>query len=196
MDPTLSQSSPAVSPLVLGLFVTAVVLAALIWLVLRRRAARSVIRRLRQAGDDLLDAVLIPNADAGQIHIDYAVLTRQGIVVVDVRDVAGHVFGSETMQDWTVLARSQRFTFANPLPALYDRVAAVRRLLPEVPVRGVVAFTSRADFSKGFPPNVAILDKLLSELAATRSASDGPAPELLQAAWAKLRQEAAKNQRA
>ena len=94
------------------------------------------------------------------------------------------------MQDWTVLGRNQRFTFSNPLPALYDRVAAVRRLLPDIPVRGCVAFTSRANFSKGFPPNVVMLDALLGELAAARNSADGPPAELLQSAWSRLRQEA------
>ena len=60
-----------------------------------------------------------------RIHIDYLLLTRQGVIVLDVRDVAGHVFGSEPMQEWTVLGRKRRFTFANPLPQLYDRMAAV-----------------------------------------------------------------------
>ncbi len=195
MDQSLSQSSPSLFPLIMGLLVAAAILSAVMWLIRRRRAARSVTSRLRQASDGLLAGVLIPNADAGQIHIDYAVLTRQGIVLVDVRDVTGHVFGSETMQDWTVLERSQRFTFSNPLPPLYDRVAAVKRMLPTMPVRGVVAFTSRADFSKGFPPNVVMLDRLLDDLAAMRRSTDGPAPELLQDGWAQLQREAARSRR-
>jgi hypothetical protein len=162
----------------------------LTWWYLRRRAAASIPGRLRRAGDDMLAGVLIPNAETGQIHLEFALLTRQGIVIVDVRDIAGHVFGSETMQDWTVLGRNQRFTFPNPLPALYDRTAAVRRLLPDVPVRGWVAFTPRAQFSKGFPPNVMMLDALIKDVAAAREARDGPPADLLRAAWTRLREEA------
>jgi hypothetical protein len=191
MDPILSATSRLPFPMLVAAMLTgAVIVGGIGWWAQRRRAARRVVARLRQAADDVLAGVLIPNADSGQIHLEFAVLTRQGIVVVDVRDVAGHVFGSETMQDWTVLARSQRFTFANPLTALYDRVAAVKRIIPDMPVRGVVAFTSRANFSKGFPPNVAILDALLQELASARDATDGPPAELLQAAWLRLGQEA------
>jgi hypothetical protein len=165
-------------------------LAAAAWWYLRRRRAASVPAQLRRAADDVIESVLIPNVEGGQIHIEYAVLTRQGIVVLNLRDAAGHVFGSETMQEWTVLARSRRFTFANPLPALYDRLAAVKRLLPEVPVRGVVVFTPGADFSKGFPPNVAMLDSLIAEIVAERESRDGPPAELLAEAWARLRREA------
>lgn len=191
MNPALDQSAPLPLAVVLAGVAGAIgITGALAWWVMRRRAASTVQARLARAADDLLAGVLVPNVDAGQIHLEFAALTRRGIVVVDVRDVAGHVFGSETMQDWTVLSRNRRFTFANPLPALYDRVAAVRRLLPDLPVRGVVAFTARAEFTKGFPPNVALLEALLAELIADREATDGPPAEQLQAAWAALRREA------
>ena len=81
--------------------------------------------------------------------------------------------------------------FANPLPALYDRMAAVRRLRSRRPGPGCVAFTTRAQFSKGFPPNVVMLDALLADLATARGAADAPPQEQLAAAWTKLRQEAA-----
>lgn len=191
MEQSVAEVSPVALPVLLAGFIAAAgVVAALIWWFLRHRAAASIPARLRRAGDDMLAGVLIPNADTGQIHLDYAVLTRMGIMIVDVRDIAGHVFGSETMQDWTVLGRNQRSTFSNPLPPLYDRVAAVRRLVPDIPVRGCVAFTARADFSKGFPPNTVMLDALLGELAAARSSQDGPPAELLRSAWARLREEA------
>jgi hypothetical protein len=161
--------------------------AGVAWWLARRRAARSLPARLRQACDDVLHGVLVPNAEAGQIHLDYVLLTRSGIVVVDVRDVAGNVFGSETMQEWTVLAQNRRDTFANPLPPLYDRVAAVRRIVPDLPVRGVVAFTPRATFTKGLPPNVTLVEGLLAELAAARASPDALPSELLQAGWATLR---------
>lgn len=173
-----------------GVGALGLVAGLLAWWIRRRRAAGSVRARLEEAGDGLLAGVLIPNAEAGQIHLEFAVLTRQGIVVVDVRDVAGNIFGSETMHEWTVLARSRRFTFANPLPTLYDRIAAVRRLLPDVPVQGYVAFTSSADFSKGFPPNVMMVDRLIDEITAARSAPNGPPADLLQAGWDRLREEA------
>ena len=35
------------------------------------------------------------------------------------------------MQDWTVISDRQRYTFSNPQPGLYDRMAAVKRLLPD-----------------------------------------------------------------
>lgn len=195
MDPLISQLTSA-GPLlaVVAALFAATVIGVVFWWVRRRRAARSIPNRLRRASEELLAGVLIPNAETGQIHLEYALLTRRGVMIVDVRDVAGHVFGSDTMQDWTVLARNRRYTFPNPLPALYDRIAAVRRLLPDMPVRGYVAFTGRADFSKGYPPNVILLDRLIEELAEARSAADGPPPEILKSSWAGFREEAVASQ--
>ena len=177
--------------ILLAACVIVVLPGACIWWYLRQQAARSIAARLKQASDGLLAGILVPGVDGGHIHLEYAALTRQGIVIVDVRDVAGNVFGSEPMQEWTVLGRKRRFTFANPLPALYDRIAAVKRLVPDVPVRGAVAFTARAEFSKGFPPNVVMLDTLLADLAAARNITDGLSPELLRGAWERLGQSAA-----
>jgi hypothetical protein len=167
-----------------GVVVAAIVLGW--WLLARRRRARSLPVRLGKACDDLLASVLVPNGEAGHIHIEYALLTPREIVILDTRDVEGNVFGSEAMQEWTVLARNRRFTFANPLPALYDRLAAVKRLLPDVPVAGYVGFTQRATFSKGQPPNVVMLDHWIDGVRDPAAVADVDT-EVLRAAWKRLR---------
>lgn len=156
------------------------------WLAARRRRARSLPARLARACDDVLAGVLIPTGEAGHIHIEYALLTPREIVILDTRDVEGNVFGSETMPEWTVLASKHRFTFANPLPALYDRLAAVKRLLPDVPVTGFVGFTSRATFSKGQPPKVVMLDHWIDGVRDPSAVTTVEA-EVLKAAWQRLR---------
>ena len=165
-----------------------VVLMLVLWLLVRRRRARSPEARLIAASHGLLQNFLIPDGDGGEIHLDYAVLGSDGIIVLDLRNIAGHVFGSNAMQDWTVIADQRRFTFANPQPALYDRVAAIRRLLPQVPVRGLIVFGSRADFSKGRPDHVVMFDELLDELR--RMKASQPLRPGLAEGWANLQREA------
>jgi len=58
---------------------------------------------------------------------------------------------------------TKRFTFSNPQPALYDRIAAVRQIVRQVPVAGKVVFLDGATFTKGVPGMVANLDELQSE---------------------------------
>ena len=164
-------------------------LALILWYLRRRRRLRSPAARLRQAADDVLTNFLVPDGDGGEIHVECAVLTPAGVLIVDLKQVEGHVFGSDTMQDWTVIASRRRFTFSNPQPALYDRMAAVKRLLPDVPVSGCVAFTAGADFSKGLPSQVALFDELIADLAHERREA-GPIGDALRSGWDFLRQEA------
>lgn len=163
-------------------------LAALAWRALQRRR-RDVDRRLRQACRGVLTNFVIPDGNGEQIQVQYALLTVRGILVVDIKDVEGHVFGSEAMQDWTVIADDRRFTFANPQPGLWDRVAAVKRLTPESPVIGYVAFAGNARFTKGQPKSVTLLEPLLQELekesTASRQIADGYA-----VGWERLQQAA------
>lgn len=134
-------------------------------LVYRRRARRprSVDAVVRSIAFEYLSNLIIPNADGGEIQIDHLVLTAEGLLVIDVKEVSGIVFGSDKMQDWTVISADRRFTFANPQPALFDRIAAVRQIVRQVPVTGRILFMDDADFSKGVPSLVCKLDDLLSE---------------------------------
>ena len=153
----------------------------------RRRRRAHPLRRLRAVALELLQDIVIPDGDGGQLHIECALLTPAGVLLIDLRDVEGHVFGSTAMQDWTVLADRRRFTFANPQHAMLDRVAAVKRLLPDNEIRGLVVFTPRERFTKGLPEHVAELDTRSAELR-----RDASAPEAvgLREAWDRLRSEA------
>jgi Nuclease-related domain len=159
------------------------------WWKLIQRRRRDIDRRLREACRGVLANFVIPDGNGEEIQVQYALLTARGILIIDIKDVEGHVFGSEAMQDWTVIADDRRFTFANPQPGLWDRVAAVKRLTPEVPVIGFVGFTGRARFTKGQPRSVTLLEPLLQELekeaAGARQAGEG-----YLAAWDRLRQAA------
>ncbi len=137
----------------------------LIWLLIRgrKRRARSLEYVLDAIAFDRIEGLVVPNADEGEIQIDHLVLTAQGLLIVDVKDVNGAVFGSDKMQDWTVISENRRFTFANPQPALYDRIAAVRQIVRQVPVAGRVLFLDGASFTKGVPGLVSTLDELLHE---------------------------------
>jgi hypothetical protein len=66
----------------------------------------------------------------------------------------------------------------------------VKRIAADVPVHGVVAFEPGAEFTKGFPPDVTMLDRLLADLVAARTMTGGPPPEVLEAAWRALRGQA------
>ncbi len=155
---------PAEFPGAYALLLLLVVLL-LIWLVVRARRDRG--RTLAKVLDAIafarIEHMVIPDGDEGEIQIDHLVLTAQGLLIIDVKDVIGAVFGSDMMQEWTVIAKDRRFTFANPQPALYDRIAAVREIVRQVPVAGRIVFLDGASFAKGVPGLVTTLDELLDE---------------------------------
>jgi len=62
------------------------------------------------------------------------------------------------MSDWTVMGRGHRYTFDNPQPALYDRIAAVKALVGDFPVEGRLLFSNLGKFTKGIPKYVMMLD--------------------------------------
>jgi hypothetical protein len=147
----------------------AALLAAIVaggWWWRLRRSRRTLEYRLQKACHSAMHRFLLPDGNGDDIQFDYALLTAQGIVIVDVRNIAGNVFGSEGMQEWTALSNDRRQTFANPQPGLWDRMAAVKRIIPEVPVSGWIAFGPRARFTKGRPRSVLLLPELVEQLEA------------------------------
>jgi hypothetical protein len=141
-----------------------VALLLLSWFFYRRQGhARSFEGVANSIAFERISNLIIPNADEGEIQIDHLFLTAEGLLVIDVKQVSGTVFGSDKMQDWTVIGDSHRYTFANPQPALYDRIAAVRQIVRQVPVAGRILFLDGAKFTKGIPGLVCDLDELLAE---------------------------------
>ena len=146
------------------LLLPAVALLLVIWLVYRRSRRGSRLQQvLNEIGFERIDELVIPNGDEGEIQIDHLLLTSQGLLILHIKDVQGVVFGSDKMQDWTVIGKGRRYTFSNPQPALYDRIAAVRHIVRQVPVAGRVLFLDGAEFTKGVPGMVCGLDELLAE---------------------------------
>jgi hypothetical protein len=139
---------------------------ALLLLWLRRRRQQAPAARLRRACREMLSQVFIPDGEGGQIHIEYLLLCPRGIVVINIKDVSGNVFGSDAMREWAIITGPRRHGMRNPQDGLFDRLAAVRRLAPTLPVHGYIAFTATANFSKGVPTHVVMLDELIAELTA------------------------------
>jgi len=131
--------------------------------------------------------VLVPDGMGGFIHIDHLLLTPRGVLVLDTRRVAGLIFGGDQMSDWTVMGRGHRYTFDNPQPALYDRIAAVKAIVGDVPVEGRLLFSNVGKFTKGIPKWVVMLDGIEVEFPVVeRGNSAFGASEQYQDAWNRL----------
>jgi hypothetical protein len=180
-----------IDPKWIGMGAVAVVLLAFaVWglrAYQRRSRRRALLTRLGRIAFEAAHQVLVPDGMGGFIHIDHLLLTPRGVLVLDTRRVAGLIFGGDQMSDWTVMGRSRRYTFDNPQPALYDRIAAVKALVGEVPVEGRLLFSNVGKFTKGIPKWVLMLDGIEVQFPVVdQGMKASPAIAQYSEAWARL----------
>jgi hypothetical protein len=152
----------------------------------RRRAAAALLATVTGGAFEYLRDVLVPDGQGGALHVDFLLLTARGCIVIDMRNIAGNIFGGDQMTEWTVMHREQRYTFANPQTGLYDRIAVVRALVTELPVEGRVVFAPRGRFPKGLPRYTLMLGSLGAEFPPAEREQSGAVPEVWRGDWARL----------
>ncbi len=141
----------------------AVLLAGVLIILWRRRRGNRIDQVLNDISFERIDALVVPNGDEGEILIDHLLLTSKGLLILEIKNVEGTVFAGDKLNDWSVIAQTGRHTFSNPQPGLFDRVAAVRSIVRDVPVEGRILFNDGAEFPKGTPELVSTLDKLFDD---------------------------------
>ena len=187
MNDLLEQIEPQTLALLVG---AVLLLALLVWLYrLYRRYAmrRALLNALKGVAYDVVRDVLVPDGMEGHLHIDFLLLTQRGILILDLREIPGMVFGGDQMDQWTVITRTRRYTFLNPQGALLDRIAAVKLIAGEVPVEGRVLFTTRSRFPKGRPRSALMLDSIKAEYAPVDKGAMQETVRLFHPAWERLK---------
>jgi nuclease-like protein len=183
----LSNLPPTAWALGLG----AAVLVLALWWVWRwyryYRARRALRAEVTGGAADHLTNALVPDGMGGGFHIDFLLLTMRGVVVIDLRDVRGNIFGGDQMSEWTVMDGARRFTFTNPQGALYDRIAAVKAVAGDVPVEGRIVFTRRGKFPKGLPKWTLMVDSLRAEFPPVEYQPQAEAIAPLSEGWRRLK---------
>ena len=155
--------------------------------VLRRRDARRV-ARITGGAADYRRNVLVPDGNGGDFHLDFVMLTSRGVVIIDMRDIPGNVFGGDQMTDWTLMDGPRRTTFTNPQSGLYDRIASVKAIAVDTPVEGRIVFTKRAKFPKGLPRFTVMLESVGAEFPRLGAAELEIAVSKYRPGWARLKE--------
>jgi len=159
-----------------------------LWRWYRQYRTRKALRTaVTAAGSEHLVDMLVPDGMGGGFHVDFLLLTGRGILVIDLRDVQGNIFGGDQMAEWTVMDGPRRFTFTNPQSALYDRIAAVKAVAGDVPVEGRIVFTGRGKFPKGLPKWTLMVDSLRAEFPAAEPDSLAGTLTRFTEAWQRLK---------
>src|SRR6187549_143183 len=157
--------------------------------VLRRRDARRV-ARVTSGAADYLRNVLVPDGNGGDYHLDFVLLTSRGVVIIDMRDFVGIVFGGDQMTAWTLMSGPSRTTFVNPQAGLYDRIASVKAIATDTPIEGRIVFTKRAKFPKGLPRFTVMLESVAAEFPKLGAAELEIAVSKYRPGWTKLKEAA------
>lgn len=151
---------------------------------------RALFNALKLVAYDVMRDILLPDGMDGHVHVDFLLLTQRGILVLDLREIPGLVFGGDQMDQWTVMTRTRRYSFANPQGPLLDRMAAVKHIANDVPVEGRVLFGTRSRFPKGRPKSVLMLDSIKAEYAPIDKASMQELVSRYRPAWERLKSSA------
>jgi len=164
---------------------TIIALAVLVAFFMRRYKRQRHHRQINKLISDLshksLRNVFIPDGMGNEVWIETLLLTDGGIVVLDIHDYTGNIFGGVNINEWTQLIGSKSHKFSNPLLEMPMRTHAVEALVGDVPVAGRVVFTHRGTFPKGIPDGVLMVDVTYDMLSSfLRPAL---AEEKLHAAW-------------
>ena len=190
MNPPFGLTQFQFVALVVG--VVAVALLAFLggraWLVRRRDARR--VARVTAGAADYLRNVLVPDGNGGDYHLDFVLLTSRGVIIIDMRDFVGIVFGGDQMTAWTLMTGPSRTTFVNPQAGLYDRIASVKAIATDTPVEGRIVFTKRAKFPKGLPRFTVMLESIAAEFPKLGPAELEISVAKYRPGWAKLKEAA------
>jgi len=172
--------------LIAAIVAAVLIFSGLLWLVWKKRRRSTVGRALAAIAVAHIRDVVVPDGIDGEIHIEHLLLTTRGVLVLDVKSYEGVIFASDRMDQWTVMGPAGRSAFNNPLPSLYDRVAAVRQLVRDIEVAGYDVFPSNADFSKGRPADIMMPEDLLGSFAKPEKAELSRMTEAFWPHWERI----------
>lgn len=166
----------------------AVVITLVVSMLLRRyrrdAEQRRVAKIIKTLNIPVLQNVAFPDGMESYVFIDYLLLTPAGIVVLDLQDYNGFIFGGPNIDQWTQMVRQRGYKFENPLHQNAWRLQILRSFVEDAPLIGKVVFSSVSQFPKGIPEGVLHVSTLSDDLA--RLTENKETPEILHKAWNEL----------
>lgn len=118
------------------------------------KSERQVILKLLKEGINpkaIFHDLYIQKPNGEYTQIDLAVATKAGIIVFEVKDYSGWIFGNEHQKYWTqILAYgNEKHRFYNPVMQNLGHIKAIRQSLPQnpgIPIYSVIVFFGKSKF--------------------------------------------------
>lgn len=119
----------------------------------------------KQSGKTLTN-IYIPKSSGGTAEIDVLYITKKGLLVLENKNYAGYIFGSETNKDWTVTLyagktwygekKVEKHQFYNPIWQNRTHIKYLKEYLgSEIKTFSLVTFSNRGNLKE---INVSLLD--------------------------------------
>lgn len=115
---------------------------------------RRVVLRLLKMGINpkaIFHDLYIQKPNGEYTQVDVAVATKAGIIVFEVKDYSGWIFGNEHQKYWTQLLAygKEKHRFYNPVMQNSGTIQAIRQCLqqnPDTPIYSVIVFFGSSEF--------------------------------------------------
>ncbi|RJV42643.1 NERD domain-containing protein [Bacteroides sp. AF20-13LB] len=115
---------------------------------------RRVVLRLLKMGINpkaIFHDLYIQKPNGEYTQVDVAVATKVGIIVFEVKDYSGWIFGNEHQKYWTQLLAygKEKHRFYNPVMQNSGHIQAIRQCLqqnPDTPIYSVIVFFGSSEF--------------------------------------------------
>lgn len=115
---------------------------------------RRVVLRLLKMGINpkaIFRQLYIQKPNGEYTQVDVAVATKAGIIVFEVKDYSGWIFGNEHQKYWTQLLAygKEKHRFYNPVMQNSGHIQAIRQCLqqnPDTPIYSVIVFFGSSEF--------------------------------------------------
>ena len=136
---------------------------------------------LKEYKQDEAKNIIIPDGIGGLLEVEHIVLLDQGVLLLETYEMDGNLFAADNIDQWTQLINGRSFKFKNPLNHIYVTKQALATLMPKVPIFTRIVFNGDANFPKGKPDEVLVLNDMEKDMQPILTAP--PMPAQLKASW-------------
>ena len=130
-----------------------------------QKVAHLLSRELSYKDYFLFNNLILPSENNASTQIDYVVVSKFGIFVIESKDYQGWIFGDKDQVSWTqsLPGGKNKFQFQNPIHQNYAHIMALKALLPFVGdyFNSIVVFLNKSEFKTAVLENVVNLNGLI-----------------------------------
>ena len=118
------------------------------------RSERDLIIRLLKEGvssDDIFHDLYIEKKDGTYSQIDIVVLTEVGVIVVEVKDFSGWIFGFGNNVNWVHILGKMKYSFYNPIFQNEGHIRSLKNQLVQygnIPIYSLIIFYGKCELKK------------------------------------------------